>query len=260
MGSSTDRHANCVSNMAPMAIRSLGQLVHDERVYSAKPLIDHICAMCGQLLHPNTRMYMPKEIGKAGPPCQERGKPLSPDNWEVMPPHLLLFSKKTFASRLPSVYVYTEDGKLRLRNGAMAAPWLHFVHKNHVGAESGRQFCRENGAWVMDHRKPWWYCQICHNYRLPTSECAEAERVPMRNYWEGYFTRWHTDLGYPHLYPGLRDLYSYHTTLPTPDAALTWQKQYKEYVELLREGYAEDAAATACRRGKKERQIQDLKR
>ena len=52
----------------------------------------------------------------------------------------------------------------------------------------------------------------------------------MRNHQEGYFTRWHTDLGYPNLYPGLKKLYSDHVTLPEPQAALEWQQYYQKYV------------------------------
>ena len=63
-------------------------------------------------------------------------------------------------------------------------------------------------------------------------------RIPMRNHQEGYFARWHTDLGYPNLYPGLRRLYPDHSTLPEPTAVLQWQQDYQNWVELLRADYA----------------------
>ena len=46
----------------------------------------------------------------------------------------------------------------------------------------------------------------------------------MRNWFEGHFTRWYLDLGYPHLYPKLHDeLYPRHPTLPHPDVILQWR-------------------------------------
>eukprot|EP00973_Karenia_brevis_P050676 7038703-Karenia_brevis.AAC.1 len=45
-------------------------------------------------------------------------------------------------------------------------------------------------------------------------------RIPMRNYHEGHYTVWSRDVGYPHLYPALKRMYSSHTQIPEPAAVL----------------------------------------
>ena len=82
----------------------------------------------------------------------------------------------------------------------------------------------------------------------------------MRNYQEGYFTRWHTDLGYPNLYPGLRKLYPDHSTLPEPTAVLQWQQDYQDVVELLRADYADNASNAAAKLGNRQVRIEDLQK
>lgn len=54
MPSSPERHLKMVCNVTPMDVFTLGQLVDEERDFSALPLTDHVCAMCGRLLNPPT--------------------------------------------------------------------------------------------------------------------------------------------------------------------------------------------------------------
>ena len=82
----------------------------------------------------------------------------------------------------------------------------------------------------------------------------------MRNHQEGYFTRWHADLGYPHLYPGLRELYSDHSTLPSPETVFKWQEDYQNYVLLLRSEFSENTAAATAKIGPRQKEIEDLRR
>ena len=100
-----------------------------------------------------------------------------------------------------------------------------------------------------------------HKKQLPAETSNQAlTRIPMRNYQEGYFTRWHTDLGYPNLYPGLRKLYPDHSTLPEPTAVLQWQQDYQDMVELLRADYADNASNAAAKLGNRQVRIEDLQK
>ena len=79
---------------------------------SSRPLIDHICAMCGGLLQPGFGTYSSiDQTGKPGKPCQVRGETCE---WYSFPPFMLLFSKELLARRLPSVFDLQQDGRLLL--------------------------------------------------------------------------------------------------------------------------------------------------
>ena len=102
--------------------------------------------------------------------------------------------------------------------------------------------------------------RFCLQHSPATQGNVDVRRVPMRNHQEGYFTRWHTDLGYPNLYPGLKKLYSDHVTLPEPQAALEWQQDYQKYVELLRADFAENASTAGARAGNRQDAIAALQK
>ncbi len=222
-----------VCNHNTMEIRAFGRLVYDEHELSKKPLVDHLCCMCGQLLNSKTRNAQnPKEIGVPGAPCQERRKLCS---WAAMPLFLLLWSKKRIADAIPSVFEWDQTARtLKLRHGWASAPWLHFKH---AGRNEKDDLPRRPGE-VLDESKPWWFCRTCFYYWSPSAgpdnKRTQLERVPMRNKLEGIYTRWHVDLAYVHLYPFLKQAYPEHHSLPVPDAALQWHRKYADFVGLIK--------------------------
>ena len=142
-------------------------------------MFNHVCANCGRLLYSRTdHSHLPREIGVAGPACQLRGQIT---DWFVMPPFLLLWSKKALAKFLRSLMVFDETtNALRLKNGWLTAPWLHL---------------EQQGAAVHD-QNPWMYCTDCHDYMIPSvkvpSETVELQpksslRIPMRNRQEALY-------------------------------------------------------------------------
>ena len=53
----------------------------------------------------------------------------------------------------------------------------------------------------------------------------------MRNRMEGHFTKWHTDIAYPHLYAAfLKDRYAH---VPHPDAVLQWRREREQLLHQL---------------------------
>ncbi len=248
-----------VSNMDALEVRKLAKLVQDEREVSARPLVQHICAACGGLLGPRMpqRKTSEHETGKPGAAYQVLGKPCQA---EVMPPFLLLFSKRLLGERLPAVFEYNASSNaLRLRPETHA-PWVHY------------STCKA-GAATMDLRHPWWYCKICWRYwqsspsgkrcryvakpgALPETVALQADfhratalqRIPMRNKMEGYFTAWHRDLAYCHLQPALRRLYPDHPTLPSVAEVLAWREARKANKARLQHALAEDAVVDRAER------------
>lgn len=167
--------------------------------------------MCGCLLqNPHPDRPSTRDAGKKGFAIQCRG---SPCEWYDLPPVLLLFSKRKLAERLPTVFKH-EDNKLTQKRGA-TLPWLAY---NWLGDKPG-----------VDEEMPWWHCLTCYNYYHHKNDETGFRsdcRLPMRNWFGGYSTRWYIDLGYPHLYPKLRDeLYPKHPMLPHPDEVLQWRKE-----------------------------------
>ena len=169
-----EKRLPCVSNMDSARIRAMGRLVEEESTLSSLPLISHVCAMCGHLLHPPT-MYMrtPKDIGRPGPACQVQGKAL-PGKWDAMPLFLLLWSKRKLASSLKSVFTYdTTTNTLTLTRGIASAPWLNFVSTNNKAASKNLPL-RENGQKQLCEKNPWWYCNTCYQYWLPASDSGDC--------------------------------------------------------------------------------------
>ena len=135
----------------------------------------------------------------------------------TMPPFLLLFSKALLARRLPAVFALDPAShRLTLRRGVVEPPWL-------LGEVV-------SGEFVVSETTPWWYCLPCWNYFVPRTNGSfpSEKRVPMRNWMEGHFTKWHVDLAYPHLHAKLRVLYPEHPTLPSPDDVLQWRRARDE--------------------------------
>ena len=248
-----------VSNLDPLDLRSYGRLVHDEWLDSRMPLLDHVCAICGRLLHPSTNVHgAPTDVGIPGPACQIRG-PYS--TWDWLPLLLLLWSKQTIAKSMPAVFHFDETTRaLSLKGDASSAPWLHFVVRartpaktrppaptKRVRAKRGntdkiiRHDALHGRRMELDTEKPWWYCTSCHAYWLPKGHnkgeptFTTDERIPMRNYLEGYFTRWHVDMGFPYLREQLQRLYPDLSTLPSVADALEWQRRYLQWAAMLRE-------------------------
>ena len=168
-----DKRLQCVSNIGCAEIRSMARLVDEERQFSALPIVSHVCAVCGHLLHPATQhTHLAKDMGRPGPACQVRGKPLQ-NEWNAMPLFLLLWSKRTLAASLKSVFTYDEaTNTLRLKKGIASAPWLHFTA---VTARSTSESIptRDSGRRVLCMANPWWYCNTCFQYWLPGSKTGE---------------------------------------------------------------------------------------
>ena len=112
-----------VCNLDAHEARALTRLVYAERKETSKPLSDHLCAMCGQLLGPDAGSHtQSRDTGRLGKPSQCRDEFC---NSEDMPPFLLLFSKRLLARRLPAVSVYDEaSGRLTLHRSLDTPPWL----------------------------------------------------------------------------------------------------------------------------------------
>ena len=153
---------------------------------------------------------------------------------------------------MPAVFAFdSETGALTLRGQPADAPWLHFIG-GHAKNSVVRTLSRNDGTEHLDEKKPWWYCKLCYTYWLPpagrkahassssganvpgVAEKDLLERMPMRNYWEGHFTRWHVDLGFVHLRPYLAKAYPELVTLPSVEDALDWQTAYDQLVQKLR--------------------------
>jgi hypothetical protein len=119
------RNLPMVCNLHPLELRAMGALVWDEHKYSSRPLYEHLCAACGQLLHSRTEhSHLPREMGLPGPACQLRGRVAS---WHALPLFLLLWSKKRLGHYLRSICTYdAETNKLTLSGGWETAPWLHY--------------------------------------------------------------------------------------------------------------------------------------
>ena len=181
-----------------MRLRQLGLPVHRERVQSSAPRVDTVCAMCGVLMPPvSLTKDNWNQTGQAGKPCHIRGEPLKPADWHAMPPFLMLWAKETLAKSMPAVFHLDEKMQtLTLKNGLESAPWLHFhparLEKGDVRADP---LTRNNG-FVLSSEAPWWYCRHCYNYYLKAGdERIPIQRIPMRNYQEGYYTVWSRDFG-----------------------------------------------------------------
>ena len=88
-------------------------------------------------------------------------------------PFLLLWSKRTLAASLKSVFVYNEStNTLRLKKGISSAPWLHFTT---VAASSSNESLPTRGAGrhSLCMKDPWWYCNTCFHYWLSSSRAGE---------------------------------------------------------------------------------------
>ena len=155
-----EKRLACVSNLGCANIRSMGRFVDEEREFTKLPLISHVCAMCGHLLHPKTTYtHLEKDMGRTGKACQVRFKPIA-DGWNAMPLFLLLWSKRKLASSLKSVFSFDEaTNTLRLKNGVASAPWLHYT----TSRTNTPELCME---------EPWWYCNTCHKYWLPPKQAG----------------------------------------------------------------------------------------
>ena len=236
------RSLRMVCNQSPLQLRRLAVNVAQEHQSSSTPLFDHCCAMCGRLLYSRCdSRNNPGYVGIPGPACQVRG---STCRWDAMPLCLLLWSKVTLASSLlRSVATYDPNtGHLRLKDGAVGAPWLHWrlgkpsaAMMRLKGASRLPVKMRGDKPFVVDNAKPWWYCNWCYQYFFEKIAGNKLQRMPMRNYFEGYYTCWHIDIAYPHLERKLRELYPDHATLPTSAEAMQWHLDYERYVKLKRE-------------------------
>jgi len=213
-----DDNARIVNNMDAVEARSLCKLVHDEHNMHSLPLASHLCAMCGRLLAPTEGSPLRiEDVGRRGGPFQVRGTRCS--NPFAMPPFLLLYSKNKLAARLPAVFTYNaETNVLSLRRQVLEYPWMAYTGP--AGPKTQR---------AVDAKTPWWHCLPC--WRYYTRRTAKGapfysdQRIPMRNWFEGHFTKWHVDLAYPHLYPHLRRLYPNHRTLPSVADVLAWRER-----------------------------------
>ena len=75
----------------------------------------------------------------------------------------------------------------------------------------------------------WWYCRVCWKYWHNSSKTEELRRIPMRNWLEGHYTRWHCDVAYVHLYPTLMKQYpKLSKRLPTPADVKEWKLRVNE--------------------------------
>ena len=124
---------------------------------------------------------------------------------------------------------YDESPKtLRLKRGWLTAPWLHLQqHVNDVHVDN-----------------PWMYCTDCHDYMIPSvqlhNETDELRpksslRIPMRNRQEAFYTRWHIDLGFPHLRESLLQVFpALKAQLPTDADVLKFQEIRQQWITHLR--------------------------
>ena len=219
-----------VSNIDAPEIRRLAKLVQEERAQSSKALCPFLCASCGQLLPAPVKE---EQLHKTGMAYQILGTPCTGND---MPPFLLLFSKSLLGRRLPTVFLYdSATNTLSLRD-ITRAPWIHYTRN-------------DRGDPVVSDKTPWYYCSVCYLYwrqglrRNPQPSSAQrsggeiaalatlyaqavaVKRMPMRNWFEGYFTAWHRDIAYCHLHPALRRIYPDHKTLPSVAEVLHWRQR-----------------------------------
>ena len=199
---------------------------------SSRPLIDHICAMCGGLLQPGFGTHSSiDQTGKPGKPCQVRGEHCE---WYCLPPFMLLFSKELLARRLPSVFELCRDGRLLLTDTVQQLPWLHYTTRGGPGHDAPKGRMRKTYEYRLDVQNPWWFCRACYRYNHKTSANAphfiSNTRIPMRNRFEGNFTKWHADIAYPLLYQA--GLYKIYPHVPPPDDVLAWRRAKEAKNEL----------------------------
>jgi len=166
-------------------------------------------------------------VGVAGPACQLRGRIT---DWFSMPPFLLLWSKKALGRFLRAQMSYDEStNRLQLKGRSWkTAPWLHL--QQHVDD--------------VHEQTPWMYCTDCHDYMIPSvkvpSETVELQpksslRIPMRNRQEALYTRWHLDLGFPHLRESLlKNFPALQAQLPTDAEVLEFHRFKQLWVNQLR--------------------------
>ena len=190
------RNLPMVCNHNAMQTRIMGAHVRHEHKVSSQSMFSHVCANCGRLLYSvSDYSRLPRETGVAGAACQLRGRIT---DWFSMPPFLLLWSKKALGRFLRAVMTYDDTkGTLTMKRGWLTAPWLHLKqHEKDV-----------------DVKKPWMYCTDCHEYMLPKDpaegkrDVQKLQRIPMRSRQEALYTRWHQDLGFPHLRESVIDVF-----------------------------------------------------
>ena len=129
---------------------------------SSRPLIDHICAICGGLLQPGFGCYSSiEQTGRAGIPSQVRGQRCA---WDALPPFMLLFSKRLLARRLPSIFEITEDERLLLKTSATQLPWLHYKSRRAANKNAPTGRSQETYEYLLDMSNSWWYCRTCFRY------------------------------------------------------------------------------------------------
>ena len=219
-----------VSNMHALEVRRLAKFVQEEREQSSKALCPHLCAACGQLLPAPIKE---ERLHQAGPAYQVLGTPCKGSD---MPPFLLLFSKALIGRRLPSVFLYDPSARTLSIRDVTKAPWIHY--------RRGR-----GGVLSMCGNNPWYYCSVCYLYwaqqsrrtsqsflarggckeiatlRAAYASATAVKRMPMRNWFEGYFTAWHRDIAYCHLHPSLKRIYPENPTLPPVADVLHWRQR-----------------------------------
>ena len=161
-----------VSNLYPFDIRCLARHVADEYVLSSTPLVDHLCAMCGQLLGPPTKFNKcSRDGGKPGRPCQVRGRDCS---WDALPLFLVLWSKSTLGQRLPAVFSHdSRSGRLTVQGDFVNAPWLHWrqmTARLRDEAKAADLPTKSEGREVLDPCNSWWFCLSCHAYWQNTAK------------------------------------------------------------------------------------------
>ena len=105
--------------------------------------------------------------------------------------------------------------------GYLTAPWLYFRPYSKVQYVPDSQL-RNDGTEMLNMVTPWWYCNTCHLY-YATKGNENPKRVPMRNKFEGMYTRWHCDIGFRYLREKVAELYPDLRTLPSIEEALEWQ-------------------------------------
>ena len=128
-----------VSDMCAPQARVLAKLVDEEYCMSKRPLVQHLCAMCGHLLrgafgHGHNGW---REAGKPGKPYQTRGGKVV--RWDAMPPLLLLYSKELLAQRLSFIFEMICEGGLVMRSCVSCLPWLQYKKERTRSDPQGRR-------------------------------------------------------------------------------------------------------------------------
>ena len=67
-----------------------------------------------------------------------------------------------------------------------------------------------------------------------SASVPRVQRLPMRNKLEGYFTKWHEDIGFDFLRPALVRLYPDLHTLPSAEQVLADHRRWEQYQKDLR--------------------------